>query len=294
MNVLKYSEWRETALTLHLILQMLGKVKLERMQPQPEWNHALLQLTPYGFTTGLIPNGDKSFSISVSIRESRVITTGLDGYQSSFALDTYKSTDEYFAAFNRMLDLPCKTEINTMPQEMSVRTPFEKHTEPRVYSCEAAMDFFRMCVFAHNVEMKFTAGFRGKKILPTMFWGTFDVSSVLFSGKPAPFPGKGVIEEAAFDEQMIEFGFWPGDNVVDEPSFFILPYPFIKADLSAAPIRPSKAWFSKEKMEYFITLRDIMSYPSPEDALYEFFLSGFEIITKHEQWANLDWFCKPI
>ncbi len=46
---MNYGEWKETARLVHMSLQMAGKVKVEKMAPQPEWNHVLLNLTPPGF-----------------------------------------------------------------------------------------------------------------------------------------------------------------------------------------------------------------------------------------------------
>lgn len=281
--------------SLYLVLQMLGKVKLSRMEPQPEWNHVLLNVTPEGFSTGLIPNGDKSFGISLSVMESRVIATDIAGHSSSFSLADNGKVSDYYAEFNRILkDVMCETEIHPVPQEVSITTPFDKDHARRTYNREQALDFFHMCVFAHNVELKFISAFRGKKILPQFFWGTFDVSTVVFSGKPFPFDGGGIIEKAAFDEQMVEFGFWPGDDNVAEPSFFILPYPFITKNLGKAGIKPDKAFWSNEKAEFFFKLEDALSYTDPAKAVLDFMQSGYEIIARNEKWENLAWFNQPL
>ncbi|MDR1068675.1 MAG: DUF5996 family protein, partial [Clostridiales Family XIII bacterium] len=215
----KYSEWRDTALVVHVITQMMGKVKLSRMEPQPEWAHVLLALTANGFTTGLIPDGDKSFSIEFNLRESEVVTTGLDGRESGFALGGDTPISAYYEEFMGMLaDVMCETEIYTMPQEMSLKTHFHEDHEPRVYDPEAVRDFFRASVFAYEGITKFLSGFRGKKLMPQYFWGTFDTTGVLFGGRENPWAGEGLIEAGAFDEQMMEFGFWPGDEAFDDPA----------------------------------------------------------------------------
>ena len=41
MNVLTYGEWRDTCDTVHMLLQMMGKAKLQSMDPQPEWKQAV-------------------------------------------------------------------------------------------------------------------------------------------------------------------------------------------------------------------------------------------------------------
>lgn len=295
MQILNYNQWTDTALTLHLVLQMLGKAKLSRMVPQPEWNHVLLSLTPEGFTTGLIPNGEKSFCVSLAIMESRITATDIAGHSSSFSLIDNGRVSDYYAEFNRILkDVMCETEIHPVPQEMSITTPFDEDHALRAYDTKQALDFFRMCVFAYNVELKFISAFRGKKILPQFFWGTFDVSTAVFSGKSFPFEGGGIIEKGAFDEQMIEFGFWPGDDNVVEPSFFILPYPFITDDLSKAGIKPDKAFWSNEKAEFFFKLEDALNYPDPAKAVLDFMQRGYEIVTQSEKWKNLTWFNQPL
>jgi hypothetical protein len=295
INVRRYSEWRDTAIIVHLVTQMMGKVKLSRMAPQPEWAHVLLGLTADGFTTGLIPYGDKSFETEFNIRESKVTTVGLDGRESGFALGGDTPISEYYKEFKRMLtDVMCETEIYTMPQERSVKTHFHEDHERRVYDSEAARDFFRASVFAYEGISGFVSGYRGKKIMPQYFWGTFDTTGVLFSGAEAPGQGEGIIEAGAFDEQMMEFGFWPGDDAFDDPAFYVLTYPFPGKDYTEAGIRPDKGWYGTEKSEFFFKLSDVLSYDDPQAALREFLGSGYEIFARGEGWPSLDWYNKPL
>jgi hypothetical protein len=295
INVRKYSEWRDTAIIVHIITQMMGKVKLSRMEPQPEWAHVLLDLTADGFTTGLIPDGDKSFVVEYDIRDSKVWTRGIDGRESGFSLSGDTPISEYYGEFQRMLsDVMCETEIYTAPQEMSVKTHFHEDHERRLYDQDAARDFFRASVFAYEGIYNFVSGYRGKKFTPRYFWGTFDTTAVLFSGKEAPWQSEGVIEAGAFDEQMMELGFWPGDDAFEDPAFYVLTYPFPQKDYTDAGILPDKAWFGKEKSEFFFKLGDVMSYDDPAAALQDFLRSGYEIFTRGEDWPSLDWFEKDL
>lgn len=295
MHIMRYSEWRDTAVTLHMVLQMLGKTMLVWMEPQPEWHHMVLQITSEGFCTGLIPNQAHTFSITVSPREGRVTTRGIDGRSSGFDFQSGKSVAEYYHSYRNMLsEMLCETDFYTVPMETSITTPFEKNTEPLQYDCNHAVNFFQMCVLAHNALTRFAAPFRGKKVLPRFFWGTFDTTAILFSGKPEPFDKGGIIEKAAFDEQLIEFGFWPGDSQVDDPSFFILPYPFMPKDLGRAGIKPSQAFWSKEKMEFFLPLKHVLTESDPEKVLVDFFHSGYEAVSREQKWDNLEWLNRPL
>lgn len=295
MQMQNYSQWRDTAKTLHSVSQMLGKVKLERMRAQPEWQQVILPLTAQGFTTGLIPFGQHGYSLDIDVFDGLVTLRCTDGKKASFSLEEKECVSKCYSAFLEMLkELNFGTEINPIPQEMAEIIPFYDDHKARPWNRDQAVRFFEMCVFAHNAIQNFIAPFRGKKVQPQLFWGTFDVTGILFSGKEAPFDGGGIIEKVAFDEMFIEYGFWPGDDTVDGPSFFALPYLFLETDLTGKPLRTGKAVYSTAKKEYFLSLEDALSYPDPEKAVQEFFEDSFRIVTEAQGWENLDWFTKPL
>ncbi len=295
VKIIPYDQWSETAYTLHMIAQMMGKVKLVRMPAQPEWGHVVLHFTPQGFTTGLIPNGERSFAIHLNLDTSTVFAQTISGDTAGFSLRNNTSVSEYYNDFKKMLStLVCDTIMNEVPQEMGTKIPFYDDIKKHDYDSCSARDFFQMYVYAYNALLDFSSPFRGKKLLPSFFWGTFDVSAILFSGKPSPFSGSGIIEVSGFDEQFFEVGFWAGDSSLTDPSFFIMPYPFIKEDLGGKPIRPDKAIWSPSKMEYFLSLKDALSYPDPQAMIREFFENSFHVVTAHENWMRMDWFTHPL
>ena len=60
---LPYSEWRDTAATLHLWLQIVGKIAMvQRAWVNHSW-HVALRTTARGIGTGLIPHEAGSFQI---------------------------------------------------------------------------------------------------------------------------------------------------------------------------------------------------------------------------------------
>lgn len=295
ITAVPYSEWAVTAETLHMILQMMGKVKLRRMDAQPEWNHALLYVTPGGFTTGLIPHGQSSFAVEIDLAASTVTARCTSGMTAGFTIGGVRSVASYYAEFNAMLaHIGHDTPINAIPQEMANTTPFDQQTTPYLWDAAAAHDYFDTCVFSRNALLTFASPFRNKKILPVLFWGTFDMTTVLFSGVERPFPGKGLIEQVAFDEQFIEFGFWPGDPATDEPSFFVLPYPFLEKDLSGSKVRPDGAFYSMAKKEYFLPLRVALAQPDPQQAVIDFCRDTFDVLSREEKWPDVQWFTKPL
>jgi hypothetical protein len=93
---------------------------------------------------------------------------------------------------------------------------------------------------------------------------------------------------------MMELGFWPGDEVWDDPAFYVLTYPFPGSDYAGVGIRPDKAWYGKEKSEFFIKLADVLAYEDPAAALQDFLRTGYELFTRAQGWPQLDWYEKPL
>ncbi|MCL1801353.1 MAG: DUF5996 family protein [Promicromonosporaceae bacterium] len=295
MKVYTYPEWQATADTLHMVFQMLGKVKLAKMPAQPEWGQILLAPSARGYTTGLIPDDDGGFTIAVDLLSATVNFASTDGKGAHFAFRDNASVADYLADLRKCLnDIGHPVEFSTKPQEFFSTTPFEQQTEKRDFDAGAARAYFDNCVFAYRALLKFFSPYRGKKLMPGLFFGTFDLTGVLYTGTEQPFPGEGIIELVCFDEQLLEVGFWPGDVNAAEPSFFAMPYPFLTKDLSGEKLTCPKAYFSNEKKEFFLTLKDALAQPDPQAALEQFFNEVFGIIARAEEWPNLPWLTKPL
>ena len=295
MKAIAYSSWESTAQTIHLVSQMLGKFKLAEMPAQPDWQQVTLPLTAQGFTTGLVPCANAACTVTIDLFDSTVAAMSTDGRRSSFELRDGRSIADYYADFQRMLEeIGADARINPVPQEMGITTPFDENDEPRRYDAAEAREGFGMFAFAYRAILGFLSGFRCKTALPSLFWGTFDVTGVLYSGKPAPFPGEGIIEKVAFDEELIEFGFWPGDEAEDDPSFFVLPYPFVEEDLSHTLKESSLGFYSTEKAEYFLPLEKALGSSDPETEIASFFEEAFHVLSNRGDWEKKEWFTAPL
>ncbi|MFY7868445.1 MAG: DUF5996 family protein, partial [Exiguobacterium sp.] len=73
MQIPLHSDWHDTKLTLHLISQLLGKIKLKLAPPEPQWGHVSLPLTVHGFTTGLLFEGERALQIDVDLLTSCLV-----------------------------------------------------------------------------------------------------------------------------------------------------------------------------------------------------------------------------
>ena len=64
---LPLEEWQETYRTLHMWMQIVGKVKLELHPSINHWWQTALSITARGMTTGPIPSGRTTFEIAFDL-----------------------------------------------------------------------------------------------------------------------------------------------------------------------------------------------------------------------------------
>src|SRR5439155_23439114 len=65
---LPYDDWKDTRDTLHMQLQVIGKVRLALSTPEPQWANVPLYLTARGVWTSTIPHpSGEVFDIDVDL-----------------------------------------------------------------------------------------------------------------------------------------------------------------------------------------------------------------------------------
>lgn len=296
-NFLNYPDWQKTADTLHMYLQIAGKVKLQRSESRPEWAHARMYLTVEGLTTGIMPGDPYPFEIAFNLRKQQVEVHNNEGKYIVIPLHDGLSVARFYEQISFALKyIGSPTHINVRPQEFYDPVEFDLDEKHHSYDPEAVSLFLDNLQFAYRALMKFMTPFRGKVNKPAYYFGTMDLSCTLYSGQPLPFSHpEAKISAPAFDERYCEFGFWPGDFRQHQPSFYVLPYPFI-SDLEGneSMLRPDKSFFVSEKKEFFLTLNDALSYGDPIGSILEFLHSSFDILQKIKRWDNLDWLIHPL
>lgn len=293
---LNYPDWQDTADTVHLLLQMAGKVKLARCSKRPEWAHIRQYLTVDGLTTGLIPGDEYPFRIAYNFRQHQIEFQNTEGLNTSVPLQDGVSVAMYYERFTKALELiGSPTEIDLRPQEFYDPIPFDRDEIHHTYQENAVMTWMQNLYFAYGVLNRFLSPFRGKVDSPAYYFGTMDLSGTLYSGEPAPSGRAAAITRYAYDERCFECGFWPGDIYMPLACFYVMPYPFIDdtGDYEKL-LQPYKARFVPEKKEFFLTLGDAFSYPDPAEKVLEFFRSAFEIVQKLSRWDRIDWIARPL
>lgn len=296
MEFLNYPDWQPAADTIHLLLQMAGKVKIERCDKRPEWSHVKLYLTLDGLSSGLIPCNESPFVIHYNFRRDMIEFRNYNGKTAGVALQDGRSIRSYYQEFRAALEqIGAPTEINVHPQEFYDPVDFDKDEKHHTYNKRAVCMWLDNLLFAYRSLSTFLAPFRGKVSSPAYYFGTMDLTCMVFSGEPRDFGRSGRVMPYAFDERLYECGFWPGDPAFPQAAFFAMPYPFVH-DLQGLDdmIRPDKAFFKPLKQEFFLTLADALAYPRPEKAVVEFCRSGLGIVQKLTPWEAYEWITRPL
>ncbi|MET4060233.1 hypothetical protein ABIB35_001778 [Arthrobacter sp. UYP6] len=291
-----YTDWQDTADTLHLFLQMAGKVKLARSYKRPEWAHVRLDTTIQGIGTGIIPAEGCNFEIYFNLAQHHVDVQNSLGVRVRIPLLDGLSVADFHRELMASLDMiGTPTPINTTPQEFHDPTPFDRDTKHRSYDRDAVELFLANLQFAYRSLSGFLAPMRGKVDMPAFWFGTMDLSGNVYSGQPAPYSGTDPIGRNGFDEKFFEVGFWPGDTKMTAPSFYALPYPFL-ADIGSygSLLAPTAAQFLAQESEFVFRLEDAFAAPDPQQAVEEFCRSSFGILQRVDRWKDLDWITEPL
>lgn len=289
MQLLTHSEWDGTKQTLHLISQLLGKIRLQLAPPEPQWGHVSLPITVNGFTTGLLFEKEHVLQIDVNILMSR-IEVSVDDRTHFISIEAGKSIKSYYdALFDKLQSEGVQVAINPKPQEMAFTGLLDTDETSLPYDVSQARLGLRLFQKAAHEQLVYLSQLRCRKVKPALFWGTFDVSSIIVYSREHPYPENKIIEHVAFDEAMVEFGFWPGDPMTERPSFFILPYPFLFKPLPQKTLKPDSAYYDPEKSEFFLHLEEWSS-----EKIQEFFSSSFEILMGEVGWDRHEYFFLPL
>src|ERR1044072_933872 len=94
---LPIAAWRDTAATVQLWSQIIGKIRLTKSPWLNHSWHVALYVTPRGLTTSPIPDGTRTFQIDFDFIDHRLRIATSDCIQRHFALPVH-SVASYHAA----------------------------------------------------------------------------------------------------------------------------------------------------------------------------------------------------
>jgi hypothetical protein len=288
---LPYAAWQDTAATLQLWTQIVGKIRLARTPWLNHSWHATLYVTARGLTTGPIPDGARTFQIDFDFIDHILWLRSSDGHFRQLMLRPMSVAEFYADLMIPLGELGLATKINTMPCEIAECEPFERDTKHASYDADAVSRFWRVLLAANRVFAHFRTGFLGKSSPVHFFWGSFDLAVTRFSGRRAPRHPGGVphlpdaVAQEAYSHEVSSAGFWPGGGLapIDYAAFYSYAYPAPEG-FAAEGVKPDAAFFSQELGEFLLPYDAVRTAADPDAALMEFLVSTYEAAAELGKW----------
>jgi hypothetical protein len=279
--------WRQTRDTLHLYLQIVGKIRLALSPPVNHWWHVTLYVSPRGLTTRSIPWRCGSFEIELDFIAHRLELRASDGRRGGFPLEDGLAVRDFHAQlFEQLGKMGIDAPIRPLPYDCFSNIPFREDREHRSYDREYIARFHRVLVSLDGVLARFRGRFAGKSTPVHLFWHTFDLVVTRFSGRRAPkVEAMNAMLQEAYSHELISFGFWSGDDELGAPAFYSYAYPEPEG-LRERPLRPRTAFWKPRGGSSLALYRydDMRSAADPRAALLEFLDSAYHAAAAAARW----------
>jgi hypothetical protein len=286
---LPFAEWKDTAITLHMWTQVVGKIRLTLSPWTNHSWHVTLYVTARGLTTSPIPHGLATFEIRFDFIDHQLRILKSDGAGRTIELKPQSVAKFYEAVMKGLRDLGLPVTIHTMPNEIENPVPFEQDEQHHAYDREYANRFWRVLVQSDRVFKEFRSRFCGKCSPVHFFWGSFDLAVTRFSGRPAPPHPGGVphlpdeITREAYSQEVSSLGFWPGNAAMPTPVFYSYAYPE-PAGFSEAKVLPDAAFYEPKLREFILPYEAVRTAKKPDEVLLDFAQSAYDAASQLGKW----------
>jgi hypothetical protein len=286
---LPYEPWKETAATLHMWTQIVGKI---RLASTPWVNHSwntTLYVTTRGLTTSPMPHGERTFQIDFDFIRHELRITTCDDETRRVPLRPQTTADFYAAVRESLRDLDLDVSIHGRPNEVEEAIPFAEDRKHASYDAVAVHRFWRALLQVDRVFKRFRARFIGKASPSHFFWGSFDLAVTRFSGRTAPehpggYPNMPLeVMREAYSHEVSSAGFWPGGDPMPYPIFYSYAYPTPEG-FGDAVVEPTEAAWNPALGEFVLRYDDVRRSQDPEDTLLRFLQSTYDAAARCGRW----------
>jgi hypothetical protein len=278
----------ETLAILHLASQMLGKIRVAHAPWMNHGWHVALQPNARGLSAlPTAASGGRTFTLTLDLCRHAIVLWVSDESREELPLNAGS-----IAALHRRLvamlerhGLP--SGFNGRPNEIPDAIPFDEDTASRDYDRDSAGRLREALAAMLPVFQRFRAGFTGKASPVHFWWGSFDLSVSLFSGREAPQHPGGVpglpdrIAREAYSREVASGGFWAGGATPAEPFFYSYIYP---APPGYREAKVAHGRFDETFGEFVLPYADVRSAADPESVLGGFLWSAYEAGANLANW----------
>jgi len=279
---LPYDSWTNTRVTIHLILQIIGKTRLGLTARKNHWWFITLYVSPKGFSTFTIPvnGGMASLEIELDMMKHAVVITHSKKGEAQIQLQDGLSVAQFYKRFKAELStLGLTPEFVGKPFDMGIDKPFDQLEEYHSYQWEDLHKFWQLMQWNNSIFQEFSGRFYGKTCPVHLYWHHMDLAVTRFSGKKLPPMDKSarISDRDAYSHEQISFGFWVGDDNVPEPAYYSYTYPSPEG-IGQQPLTPKAAsWVDANGSPMaFLRYEDVKTSDSPRQAVLDFLESAYQ------------------
>ncbi len=293
---LPFDAWTDTRKTLHLLCQIVGKLRIAMYPRQNHWWHVPLYVTPRGLTTGTLyaPSDPLlTLSIEIDLREPGGLHVATNKGASEVVTLPYDGSDcarLYRDLLDTLARVGVDVEILATPYELPwTATPFPEDEQSRGFKDRWANRYFRALSWVDRTFNEYRGDFLGKQTPSHLFWHSFDLAVTRFSGRPNPKPASEFAnprDAEAYSHEVISVGFWPGDDKYPHAAFYgyVAPEP---DDLADQPL-PIGEWIDAGGSHMARVDYDaIRAADDPREALLGFLRAVHAAGVRRAEWPDL-------
>ena len=286
---LDLADWRDTAATLQLWTQIVGKVRLAL---SPWLNHGWqvpLYVNVHGLGTSPIHAGKGMLEVDFDFVGHRLIVRTSDGSDRGFALEPMTVAAFYRRLIGELRACGVDVAINVVPSEVPAPIRFPDDEVHSSYNADAVHRFWRVLVEVDRILQLFRTCFLGKSSPVHFFWGSFDLAVTRFSGRTAPLHPGGVpglpdaVTREAYSHEVSSAGFWPGSDAYPHAAFYSYAYPTPQG-FAHATIEPRDAVWSAQLGEWILPYEAVRTASDPGAALLSFLTTTYHAAAELAQW----------
>jgi len=282
--------WRDTYATLHMWMQIVGKIALALTPAVNHFWNTAFHIAPRGLTTVPMTADDRTFTIGFDFVAHRLVFESSDGRVETIALEPRSVADMYRLVMETVRRLGVEVRIWPMPVEVPSPVRFDADAAHASYDRASAEAFWHLLLAIKPVFDDFRGTFIGKCSPVHFFWGSCDLAVTRFSGRRAPErPNADPITREAYSHEVISHGFWPGGGAIQEPAFYAYCAPE-PAGFKEAVVGPPAAFYSADFSEFFLPYDAVRTGASPAAALRTFLESTYDAGARLAGWdrGNLE------
>ena len=270
---LRVADWQDTQATLHMWLQVVGKIRMAHAPLVNHWWQVPLYVTPRGLTTSSIPYRAGMFDIEVDVVDHRLLVRSSSGEHRTVPLRPQSVAEFHARTLEALADLGIEAPIRPVPTEVDPAVPFAEDHQHASYDADSVTAFWQQLVQAERVLTRFRAEFLGKVSPVHFFWGAMDLACTRFSGRTAPLHPGGApncadwVMVEGYSPELSSCGFWPGGG--EEGAFYSYAYPEPEGYRDAV-IGVDGAFYSAEFRQFLLPYEAVRTAEDPDGALLAF------------------------